>query len=214
MPRCGLPGLLSLQAPAASAPPVSPRPYPASPGPFPVFPRRAPLWPAPSGTCPFYSRLSRLNPPASAPCRYPADRPCHPPASCGQKGGLSGCPLETCRFWTSPLETCRFWTSGHHGPKRRSARYPRPQTAVVGTVRGKALPGQPVRGECSRYPPVRGECSRYPPAAPAFENSVCPVSFRWRIPPFRTSGQHGPKYVTPASFPVSYPPGGYTELFG
>lgn len=53
MPRCGLPGQLSLQAPVASAPPVSPRPYPASPGPFPAFPRRAPLWPAPSGTCPF-----------------------------------------------------------------------------------------------------------------------------------------------------------------
>ena len=59
MTRCGLPGRLFLQGPAASAPPVSPRPYPASPGPFPAFPRRAPLWPAPSGTCPFYSRLSR-----------------------------------------------------------------------------------------------------------------------------------------------------------
>lgn len=59
MPRCGLPGQLSLQAPVASAPPVSPRPYPASPGPFPAFPRRAPLWPAPSGTCPFCFRPSR-----------------------------------------------------------------------------------------------------------------------------------------------------------
>ncbi|EQJ62873.1 hypothetical protein QSI_0586 [Clostridioides difficile P28] len=67
-------------------------------------------------------------------------------------------------------------------------------------MRGKALLGQPVRGECSRYPP----------AAPAFENSVYPVSFRWRIPPFRTSGQHDPKCVTPASFPVSCPPGGWS----
>ena len=160
MPRCGLPGQLSLQAPVASAPPVSPRPYPASPGPFPAFPRRAPLWPAPSGTCPFCSRPSRRSLPAPAPFRYPADRPCHPPASCGQKGGLSGCPLET----------CRFWTSGHRGPKDCPARYPRPQTADVGIVRGKVLPVQPVRGDCPRYPPS--------PSAPAFENSVCPVSFR------------------------------------
>ena len=158
MPRCGLPGQLSLQAPVASAPPVSPRPYPASPGPFPAFPRRAPLWPAPSGTCPFCSRPSRRSLPAPAPFRYPADRPCYPPALCGQKGGLSGCPLET----------CRFWTSGHRGPKDCPARYPRPQTAGVGMVRGKVLPVQPVRGDCPRYSP----------SAPAFENSVCPVSFR------------------------------------
>ena len=45
---------------------------------------------------------------------------------------------------------------------------PRPQTAGVGTVRGKVLPVQPVRGDCPRYPP----------SAPAFENSVCQVSFR------------------------------------
>ena len=158
MPRCGLPGLPFLQAPAASAPPVSPRPYPASPGPFPAFPRRVPLLPVLSGTCPFCSRPSRRSPPAPVPCRYPAARPFHPPASCGQRDGFSGCPLET----------CRFWTSGHRGPKDCPARYPRPQTAGVGMVRGKALPVQPVRGDCPRYPP----------SAPAFENSVCPVSFR------------------------------------
>ena len=44
----------------------------------------------------------------------------------------------------------------------------RPQTADVGMVRGKVFPVQPVRGDCPRYPP----------SAPAFENSVCPVSFR------------------------------------
>jgi len=79
-------------------------------------PRRAPLWPAPSGTCPFYSRLSRRSPPAPAPCRYPAARPLHLPAACGQRAGFSGCPLET----------YRFWTSGHCGPKDCPARYPRP----------------------------------------------------------------------------------------
>ena len=47
-------------------------------------------------------------------------------------------------------------------------RYPRPQTAGVGMVQGKALP----------VPPVRGDCPRYPPSAPASENSVCLVSFR------------------------------------
>ena len=58
--------------------------------------------------------------------------------------------------------------SGHRGPKDCPARYPRPQTADVGMVQGKALPVQPVRDDCPRYPP----------SAPAFENSVCPVSFR------------------------------------
>ncbi|EQJ98330.1 hypothetical protein QUE_0751 [Clostridioides difficile P51] len=82
------------------------------------------------------------------PCRYPAARPLHPPASCGQRDGFCGCPLET----------CRFWTSGHCGPKGCPVRYPRPQTAGVGTV--------------------RGDCPRYSPSAPASENSVCPVSFR------------------------------------
>ena len=38
----------------------------------------------------------------------------------------------------------------------------------AGEKLGKALPVQPVRGDCSRYPP----------SAPAFENSVYPVSFR------------------------------------
>ena len=131
---------------------------PVSPGPFPAFLRRVPLLPVLSGTCPFCSRPSRRSPPAPVPCRYPAARPLHPPASCGQRDGFSGCPLET----------CRFWTSGHRGPKDCPARYPRPQTAGVGMVRGKALPVQPVRGDCPRYPP----------SAPAFENSVCPVSFR------------------------------------
>ena len=154
----GLPGLPFLQAPAASSLPVLPRSCPVSPGPFPAFPRRVPLLPVLSGTCPFCSRPSRRSPPAPVPCRYPAARPFHPPASCGQRDGFSGCPLET----------CRFWTSGHRGPKDCPARYPRPQTAGVGMVQGKALPVQPVRGDCPRYPP----------SAPAFENSVCPVSFR------------------------------------
>ncbi|EQK78935.1 hypothetical protein QEE_0197 [Clostridioides difficile CD113] len=158
MLRCGLPEQLSSQAPAASSLPVLPRSCPVSPGPFPAFPRRVPLLPVLSGTCPFCSRPSRRSPPAPVPCRYPAARPLHLPASCGQRDGFSGCPLET----------YRFWTSGHRGPKDCPARYPRPQTAGVGTVRGKALPVQPVRGDCPRYPP----------SAPASENSVCPVSFR------------------------------------
>ena len=112
----GLPGLPFLQAPVVSSLPVLPRSCPVSPGPFPAFPRRVPLLPVLSGTYPFCSRPSRRSPPAPVPCRYPAARPLHPPASCGQRDGFCGCPLET----------CRFWTSGHHGPKDCPDRYPRP----------------------------------------------------------------------------------------
>ena len=35
-------------------------------------------------------------------CRYPAARPLHLPASCGQRDGFSVCPLETCLFDFGP----------------------------------------------------------------------------------------------------------------
>ena len=125
---------------------------------FPSFPPACSAFACAFWYLSFLLPVFSAEPPAPVPCRYPAARPLHLPASCGQRDGFCGCPLET----------CRFWTSGHRGPKDCPARYPRPQTAGVGMVRGKALPVQPVRGDCPRYPPL----------APAFENSVCPVSFR------------------------------------
>ena len=153
----GLPGLPFLQAPAASSLPVLPRSCPVSPGPFPLFPGVFRF-------CLCFLVLILFTPGLLSGASGSFDLPvsCGPPAS-------SSCFMRSeGRLFRLSLETYRFWISGHHGPKECPVRYPRPQTAGVGMVRGKALPVQPVRGDCSRYPPP----------VPASENSVCPVSFR------------------------------------
>ena len=178
----GLPGLPFCKPWRFSSLPVLPRSCPVSPEPFPAFPGVFRFCLCFLAYLSFCSRHSLPSPPAPVPCWYPAARPLHPPASCGQRDGFCGCPLET----------CRFWTSGHRGPKG----CPCP----VSSSSNRRRPGW-----CREGPfPFRrsGAIARYLPSAPllAFEKLRLSGFFPMMYPSFPNLGPAWPEIYV-GSFP-------------